>query len=39
MVYNPKAASKASKHLSQFQIEKYTFMFNSIFDLETVMSN
>jgi len=34
-LYNPKAATKASKYLSQFQIEKYTFMFNSIFDLET----
>lgn len=34
VVYNPTAALKASKYLSPFQIEKYTYMFNNIFDLE-----
>ncbi len=27
---------KASKYLSPFQIEKYSFMFNHLFDLEKV---
>jgi hypothetical protein len=34
--YNPLAALKASKYLSSFQLEKYTYMFNNLFDLEKV---
>lgn len=35
--YDPESALKYKNYLSDFQVEKFTFMFNSLFDYDKVI--